>query len=99
MPSTERLYYRTQDGRADYGFEFKTMPDGTERAYIFSQPSYQDRDESPHPTHRLTDASNGSQYVCWDSPVRSRSDVKNIAKLWADCTQEYIKTGKRFGPV
>ena len=97
MPATERLYYRTKDGRADYGFELVTLSNGTERAYITSQPSYQGRDDSAHPTHRLTD--DGHKYVCWNAPVRGRDAIKAVAALWADSTQEYIKTGKRFGPV
>ncbi len=97
MPQTERIYYRTKDGRADYGFELCTLSDGTERAYITSQPSYQGRDDSFHPTHRLSDSK--GRYVCWNTPVRSREGMKQIASLWADCTQDYIRTGKRFGPT
>lgn len=99
IQQTERFSYRTKDGKGNYVFELKTMLDGTERAYILSQPTYQGRRETPHSTHRCTDASNGSLYVDWYPPVCSRNIIKEIAKLFADCTQEYIKTGKRFGPV
>lgn len=94
MPATERIYYRTKDGRADYGFEFTTLSDGQERAYITSQPSYQGRDEGAHPTHRLSDG--GRKYICWSTKVYTRADMKNIAALWADATQAYIRTGKEI---
>jgi hypothetical protein len=95
MASTERIYYRTKDGRADYGFEIVTLPNGTERAYITSQPSYQGRDDTSHPTHRLSEGAR--KYVCWDAPIYGRDAMKAVVALWSDCTQEYIKTGRRFG--
>lgn len=99
MPRTERLYYRTKDSSADYGFEFRTMPDGSERAYIFSQPSYQGRDEGLHPTHRRPDVNTQEKYVCWDQKIYSRGECKEVAKLWADSTQAYVNSGTRFGPA
>lgn len=94
MASTERIYYRTKDGLADYGFELVTLPNGTERAYITSQPSYQGRNESSHPTHRLSEGS--SKYVNWSETVYDRDLIKAIAARWADCTQEYVRTGKKL---
>ena len=88
------LSYRTKDGLADYCFSFEEQRDGTWRAYIVRQPSYQARDESAHPTHRLSDG--GRKYVCWDSPLRSLAQAKQVAALWADCTQKYIRIGTRF---
>lgn len=88
------IYYRTRDGRADYGFSFERLPNGTFRAYIDSQPSYQGRDEGAHPTHRLRDGSR--PYVCWTDPVRSEDHIRQVAATWADATQEYIRTGRRF---
>ena len=95
MPAPETLYYRTKDGEADYVFEFVTLSDGSERAYIQRQPSYRSRDEGAHPTHRLSDGNR--KYICWNRPIRSRTDIKTIAALWADETQKYIKTGKAIG--
>ena len=92
--SKQKVKYRTKDGRADYGFSFEQMGDGNWRAYIDSQPSYGARDDSAHATHRLSDGSR--KFVCWDSPIRSLAGVKQVAAAWADATQNYIKTGRRF---
>jgi hypothetical protein len=88
------IYYRTKDGLADYGFSFECQRDGTIRAYISSQPSYGSRDSSLHATHRLSDA--GRHYICWTDPLWSEEAARQVAALWADSTQEYIKTGRRF---
>ncbi len=93
-----RAFYRTKDGCADYGFEFCTLPDGSFRAYITSQPSYQGRNESSHSTHRTFDHAKGMQLIDWADPVPSLESIKAIASMWADCNQEYIRTGKHFGP-
>jgi hypothetical protein len=88
------VYYRTRDGRADYGFSFEGQRDGTWRVYIQSQPHYGGRATDAHSTHRFSDGSR--QYICWDRPIRSYEDAKEIAALWADKTQEYIRSGRRF---
>ena len=87
-------YYRTSDGRADYRFIFEEQPDATWRAYIEDQPSYRDRAADSHSTHRLSDG--GRKYVCWTTPLRSLEEAKQVAALWADKTQEYIRTGICF---
>jgi hypothetical protein len=89
------LYYRTKDGLSDYGFSFESQSDGSWRAYIVSMPSYGHRDTSLHVTHRLRDL-DGRYYVCWSQPLYSLEDIKKVAALWADLTQEYIKTGRTF---
>ena len=86
------IYYRTKDGRADYGFSFERQWDGSWRAYIASQPSYGSRDTSASVIHRLTD--NGRHYVCWSQPLRSEANARAVAAQWADLTQEYIRTGR-----
>lgn len=87
--------YRTRDGRADYVFSFEQQSNGSWRAYIVSQPSYGLlRDKDCHTTHRLTDG--GRHYVCWTNELRSLSELRQVAALWADSTQNYIRTGKRF---
>jgi len=88
------IHYRTKDGKADYTFNFERQHDGSWRAYIAGQPGYSGRDDSAHPTHRLSDG--GRQYVCWTHPLRSLDEAKSIASLWADKTQDYIRTGQRF---
>ncbi len=82
--------------RADreYRFSFKQIGDSW-RIYILRNPSLGGRDSGGGVTHRLDDGSR--KYVCWDRPIRSLKDAKTIAKVWADCLQEYIATGKRFG--
>lgn len=87
-------YYRTRDGLSDYGFSFERQPDGCWRVYIVSMPSYGRRDTSSLITHRLWDSSSGRYYVCWSQPLRSEADARKVAALWADLTQEYIKTGR-----
>jgi hypothetical protein len=85
------IKYRTKDGRADYEFSFEQEWNGDWRAYIVSQPSYGSRATDAHSTHRLTD--HGRRYVCWDSPIRSRADLKSVVALWSDRTQDYIRYG------
>ena len=90
----KRIFYRTKDGRADYHFSFEEQSDGTWRAYILDQPSYRSRDTSAHATHRLSDGSR--KYVCWTDPLYSLTKAKQVASFWADKTQKYIRTGKKF---
>ena len=90
----QTIYYRTRDGRADYGFSIAELSDGTFRAYISSQPGYGSRSTGAHETHRLTDG--GRPYVCWTNRLQSAEDAQRVAALWADATQEYIRTGQRF---
>ena len=88
------LYYRTMDGLADYGFSFEEQPEGYWRIYIESMPSYGRRNTSLSITHRLREGHR--YYVCWEpeSALRTLEDAKKVAALWADLTQEYIKTGR-----
>ena len=83
--------YRTFDGRADYVFRFVfDRQRASWRVYIVDQPAYQGRSESMHDTHRL--GSSGDWYVCWTKPMRTLDAAKQVAALWADCTQLYIRT-------
>ena len=93
--SKHTAYYRTKDGRADYSFSFEEQSDGYWRAYIEHQPSYGNRSDSSHIVHRLTDGNR--HYVCWSGPLRSLAEAKQVAALWADTTQKYIRTGT-FSP-
>ena len=87
-------YYRTRDGQADYRFSIERQTDGTYKTFILSQPNYGSRATGAHETHRLT--AGGRYYVCWDRPLHSEEEAKNVAALWADATQAYIKSGQRF---
>ena len=87
-------YYRTSDGLADYLFSFEEQRNGTWKAYIEAQPSYQGRATDSHSTHRISDGDR--KHICWDRPLRSLDDAKGVAAAWADKTQEYIKTGRKF---
>lgn len=91
----QKLMYRTRDGCADYRFGFARLTDGTWRVYIMRRPNYGSRDTSLHATHRLRDI-NGHYYVCWTNPLQSNAEALQVAALWADNTQEYIRTGRRF---
>lgn len=88
------VYYRTRDGRADYGFSIERQSDGTYRPYIASQPDYGSRSAGAHETHRLSDG--GRKFVCWDRALHSEEEARTVAGLWADATQNYIRTGQRF---
>jgi hypothetical protein len=85
------IKYRTMDGRADYEFSFEQR-NGNWRAYIVSQPSYGSRATDSHSTHRLTDEY-GRKYVCWRGTLRTRDEAKQVAALWSDRTQDYIRYG------
>jgi len=90
----QRIAYRTTDNTVDYFFSFEEQYGGTWRAYVESQPSYRDRATDAHNTHRLSDG--GRLYVCWTSPLRSLAEARKVAALWAEKTQNYIRTGCRF---
>jgi len=87
-------HYRTQDEREDYTFSFEEQGDGSWLAFIIDSPEYGRRSEGLHETHRLTQ--DGRNYVCWDRPLNDPRDCMEVAARWADCTQEYIRSGKRF---
>ena len=84
-------------GRQDreYRFNYKKV-NGSWRAYILLMPNLCGRDAGGMATHRLFD--NGQPYVCWDSKVKTLKEMQTISRVWANSIQEYIATGKRFGP-
>jgi len=82
------------DGQADYYFSIEKVG-GEWRIYILDQPSYGSRSSSAHATHRLSDGS-GRKYVCWTGSLYSEADAWQIAALWADKTQNYIRSGSGF---
>jgi hypothetical protein len=88
------IFYRTKDGRADYGFTFARLSNGCYRIYIDSHPPYGLRPAGIHATHRLNDGSR--QYVCWSGFLRSEEEARKVAALWAEKTQAYIRHGVPF---
>ena len=88
-----RTGYSTRDG-AYFVFSIEQQSNGTWRAYIESQPSYGFRSTDPRVIHRLSEGSRN--YVCWTAPLHSEREARTVAGLWADRTQDYIRTGKRF---
>ena len=87
--------YRTSDGLADYVFDFAQIAGGW-RGYIVSQPDYGTRQTSMAATHRLF--ASGRHYICWDRPLQTLDNAKGVAALWADATQEYIRSGRFDAP-
>src|SRR5213083_1098696 len=85
--------YTTSNGNT-YEFSFERQSDGSIRAYIDRQPSYGSRDTDPHKIHRNKDGER--YYVCWDRPLRSMSDAKEVAAGWAQRTDRYIRSGVSF---
>lgn len=93
------IYYADNPHRCrdnEYRFNYKKIGDCW-RAYILQMPSLRNRDTSLHATHRHTDC-RGTYWICWDKPVKSLEDMQTISRVWANSIQEYIATGKRFGP-
>ncbi|MDO4322172.1 MAG: hypothetical protein Q4C61_06560 [Lachnospiraceae bacterium] len=78
----------------EYRFNYKFV-NGSWRAYILRTPGFGKRDQSGTVTHRLYD--HGRPYVCWDTKIETLREMQTVSKLWADCIQEYIATGKKFG--
>jgi hypothetical protein len=95
MSSLKRVY-RTLDGSADFAFTFTTRPFSNQvRIYITDMPAYGSRDTDGHSTHRFRDP-NGAPYVCYDPMPTNLTDAFQIAKVWAESTWNYIRTGQRF---
>jgi hypothetical protein len=86
--------YRTRDGQDDYHLSFEQQRDGSWRVYIEEQPGYRGRADDAHTTHRLSDG--GRKYICWTNPLRTLPEAKQVAAMWADATQQYIRSGTRF---
>ncbi len=89
------VWYRSRDGQSYYRFSIERQVDGTYRSYITSHPEYGSRARNAHATHRLTD-SEGRTFVCWSDPLRSEQEALRVAAAWADATQDYINSGRRF---
>ncbi len=93
------IYYANDNHNSrdkEYRFNYKNIG-GNYRAYILRTPSFGNRDQSGVVTHRLWDDEN-KPYVCWDTNIKTLRDMQNVSRAWADNIQEYIATGRRFGP-
>jgi len=86
--------YRTVDGRDYFLFRFERRP-RVIRIYVLKQPSYGARPEDGHSTHRYVDE-HGQHYICWDGSCRDMQEAHQVAKAWAERTQQYVRTGRRF---
>ena len=89
-----RAYYRSRDGGADYIFSFELQSNGRWRVYIEQQPSYRGRSTDTHSTHRV---SNGRcKSISPRRSPRTLDEAKREAAFWAEKTEQYIHTGRRF---
>ena len=86
--------FSTKEFRFD--FEYVAQTDGTVRAYIIKAPSYGNRDDGPHKTHRFYDSQRDLHYICYDPMPRNQPDALQVSAKWADHTLHYIHYGTRF---
>ena len=95
ITETGPMVYFANDrhGRTDREFRFNYKKvGGSWRAYILRMPSLEGRADGSGTIHRLHD--NGGDYICWDRPVNTLKDMQNVSRIWADCIQTYIATGR-----
>lgn len=90
MTSLRNIKYRASSGE-DFDFDFDFDPRDGWRVYITSQPDYGSRSRGEHETHRYN--TGGRPYICWDTPIRTAEDAREIAAMWAEATLHYIATG------
>jgi hypothetical protein len=86
--------YRTKSGRYYFRFSFEKQRNGEERIYILDQPSYRARATDGHSTHRY--GLDRRSYICYEPSPRNRDEAIKVAKAWAENTEKYIETGKKF---
>lgn len=96
------IFYRSWPNRRDYSFTFTLVGAGW-RIYINNSPDYGGRLSSSAASHRLDIAA--QPYICWSpdggtyaAPIPTLSEAQGVAALWADCTENYIASG-RFEPA
>lgn len=85
--------YVTNDGTGQYSFSIERT-NGLHRVYIENQPSYNRRAANSIITHRIPDGQR--HYICWSTSITSWKMAEDVCSLWAERTQRYIQTGKRF---
>ncbi len=86
--------YKTKSCMHSFKFRFEELADGDWRAYILFQPDYCGRPDDNHSTHRL--GSGDEPYVCWTGPLRTLQEAKQVASVWCEKTERYIRYGKKF---
>lgn len=99
---TERLEYRSSDGTVCYDFLFCYYDDlHTWRIYIIKPVPYPDTAyyESFHYTHRLHDAGEDYDYICWGGTISTLTQAKAVASVWGDVTAIMIRTGRPFDVI
>ncbi len=88
-----KVFYSTNDGVDEFCFSIKKIGRRF-RVYIDQGMDYGNRGSGSHATHRLTDGH--GKYVCWNKEIPDWENAEDVASLWAESTQNYIRTGKRF---
>jgi len=78
-----------------FGFELREQPDGNNfTIQILAQPGYGGRTDDLITTHRVREGE--KIFIDWVGPVPTLEDAKMVAACWADLTEVYIATGKKF---
>lgn len=102
LGEVRNILYRSWPDRRDYSFTFALIGTGW-RVYINNSPDYGSRASSSVASHRLDIGVR--PYICWSPagqghavPIATLSEAQGVAALWADCTENYIATG-RFEPA
>ncbi len=93
-PVPGAIFYRTRNGRADYRFLIRQVPNDGYRVYILDPPDYGTRSIGNLATHQLQDAT--GHYICWTQRLNSEDQARRVAALWADKTEDYILNGIPF---
>ena len=83
-------FYRSQDGRHDFAFEFVERSNGNVDIYCRQRPKLRGRDSCVTKTHVF-----GSGKLCFVAgrEPRSRSRAEQLAAQWAEYYLEYGRTG------
>ena len=91
METFEDIYTTRLGTEFRFRFEFK---DGNYEIFIVEQPSYGDRPDDLHTTHRIKF---GDQHkICWTGLMPTREEAKRVAGLWSDYSERYILNGEPF---
>ena len=77
----------------EFRFGFERI-NGNYEIHILEQPSYGDRSDGLHSTHRIQ--TDNGHMICWTGPMPTLAEAKRIAGLWSDHTENYILTGEPF---
>jgi len=80
-----------------FEFSAKRQSDRSYDVFIRNRPHYGDRSISEHDTHRF-DVDSPRERICFRGENRPKTlrDACWFAVMWAECTSNYIQTGRRF---